>query len=181
MTELVFEHLGPEGVRAGEQMISRVYTTTHADVIDDPFYSPERFTERVHAYSRSPGFELVIGYIDGNPVGLALGFALPVNSRWWRGLTTPIEPEFIAEDGTRTFALNEILTDPDWQGQGVAHQVHDELLNNRTERRATLLVREDNEKARAAYFKWGWRKIGKIRPFADSPHYDALILDLIKD
>jgi hypothetical protein len=45
-------------------------------------------------------------------------------------------------------------------------------------KRATLLVSEDNSPARRAYAKWGWRKIGKLQPFPDSPHYDALVLDL---
>jgi hypothetical protein len=40
-----------------------------------------------------------------------------------------------------------------------------------------LLVSEDNIPARP-YAKWGWRKIGKLQPFPDSPHYDALVLDL---
>jgi predicted GNAT family acetyltransferase len=84
----------------------------------------------------------------------------------------------IAEDGTRTFALCELMTHPDWQGKGVAHAVHDELLSRRPERRATLLVRQDNETARQAYFRWGWRQIGKLRPYPDAPHYDALMLDL---
>ena len=121
--------------------------------------------------------------IDGSPGGGAcaipqLGFTLSRGARWWQGLTTPVDPEAIAEDGSRTFALCEIMTHPEWQGRGIAHEVHDELLHQRPERRATLLVREDNEAARLAYFKWGWRQVGKLRPYPDSPHYDALILDL---
>lgn len=179
MTEdLTFEHLGSEAIDTSEDVITRLYVATHTDVIENPFYNAERFLERVRGYAKAPGFELVVGRIDAEPVGLALGYALPRGARWWQGLTTPIEPLLIAEDGTRTFALCEIMTRPDWQGKGVAHQVHDELLYKRPERRATLLVREDNETARLAYFRWGWRQIGKLRPYPDSPHYDALILDL---
>jgi predicted GNAT family acetyltransferase len=67
---------------------------------------------------------------------------------------------------------------PDWQGKGVAHALHDELLGSRHEERATLLVREDNTAAKTAYARWGWHKVGKLRPYPDSPHFDAMILRL---
>ncbi len=112
------------------------------------------------------------------PVGLALGYALPAGARWWAGLTTPAEPGMTEETGRRTFALNELMVSPDWQRRGVAHALHDELLGHRGEDRATLLVREDNTTAQRAYGRWGWQKVGKVQPFPDSPHYDALILPL---
>ena len=59
-----------------------------------------------------------------------------------------------------------------------AQALHDELLGHRPEARATLLVAEDNAPAQRAYATWGWRKLGKLQPFPDSPHYDALVLDL---
>ncbi|WP_084210768.1 GNAT family N-acetyltransferase [Pseudonocardia acaciae] len=136
--------------------------------------------ERVRAYAKSPRFECVLARIDDEPVGLALGYALPENARWWAGLTTPVDPELIREDGTRTFGLTELMTHPDWQGHGIAHRLHDELLYKRPEQRASLTVRSDNRTARQAYDKWGWWQMGKIKPFPDSPHYDALILDLTR-
>ena len=51
-------------------------------------------------------------------------------------------------------------------------------MNSRPERRATLLVRADNTAARTAYANWGWYTAASLQPFADSPVYDALILDL---
>lgn len=175
---LTFAHLGPDAMTELEDVVTQLYVATHGGVLDNSFYTTDRFVGRIRGYARAPGFELVVAYHDGEPVGLALGYALPTGARWWNGLTTPVEPGSITEDGTRTFALCEIMTHPEWQGRGVAHEVHDELLHNRPERRATLLVREDNETARAAYFKWGWHKIGKLQPYPDSPHYDALVLDL---
>jgi GNAT superfamily N-acetyltransferase len=175
---LVVDHHGPGDFGAAEEFVTRLYVAAHADSLHDPFYSVERFVERVRGYARSAQFELVTGRIGDQPVGLALGYGLPEHARWWAGLTTPVDPELIAEDGTRTFGLCELMTDPDWQGRGVAHQIHDELLFNRPERRASLLVAAENETARQAYFKWGWHQIGKLRPYPDSPHYDALILDL---
>lgn len=161
-----------------ETVVAQVYEASHVDVIDNPFYSTERFVERVKGYLRAPGFELVVAYGDEIPIGLAFGYALPVNARWWDGLTTPVDEGFTDETGTRTFALNELMVVPEWQGKGVAHTLHDELLGGRTEERATLLVREDNTSAQQAYARWGWRKIGKLRPYPDAPHFDAMILPL---
>lgn len=159
-------------------VIVRVYEGSHADVIDDPFYSAERFAERVRNYARAPGFEIVVAHVGGEPVGQAFGYALPPSARWWTALTTPVPDGFTEESGSRTFALNELMVVPAWQGQGVAHALHDALLGGRSEERATLLVREDNDSARRAYARWGWRKVGKAQPFPDSPHFDAMVLDL---
>ena len=85
---------------------------------------------------------------------------------------------FTSETGRRTFALNELMVEPQWQRRGTAHALHDELLRVRPEERATLLVRTDNEAAQTAYARWGWQKVAKVRPFPDSPLFDALILPL---
>jgi GNAT superfamily N-acetyltransferase len=157
-----------------DSTIVPLYEASHADVIENPFYSGERFAERVRGYLQSPGFEIVIARIGGDPVGQAFGYALPSTSKWWDGLTTPVPAGFTTETGTRTFAFNELMVVPAWQGKGVAHALHDELLAGRTEERATLLVREDNTSAKLAYRRWGWEKIGKLRPFPDAPHFDSM-------
>ncbi|TDD14049.1 GNAT family N-acetyltransferase [Actinomadura sp. KC06] len=159
-------------------VIVPVYIASHQDVIDQPFYSAERFAERFPGYAKAPGFEIVIARIGGQPVGQAFGYALPVNARWWDGLTTPVPDGFTTETGSRTFAFNELMVVPERQGKGVAHALHDALLGGRAEERATLLVREDNESARRAYARWGWRKAGKAQPFPDSPHFDVMIVEL---
>lgn len=161
-----------------EGVIVPVYVASHQDVIDQPFYSAKRFAERFPGYAKAPGFEIVIAHIGGEPVGQAFGYALPVNARWWEGLTTPVPAGFTTEMGSRTFAFNELMVVPEWQGKGVAHALHDALLGGRAEERATLLVREDNESAQRAYARWGWRKAGKAQPFPDSPHFDVMMVDL---
>lgn len=161
-----------------ESVIGPVYEDSHQDVITDPFYSTTRFIERVRGYIQSPGFALVAAYDADTAVGFAFGYALPTNARWWQGLTTPTPDDFTTETGNRTFALNELMVTPDYQRRGIAHALHDELLRKRPEERATLLVREGNETAKTAYKRWGWKKIGKLQPFADSPNFDAMILPL---
>ncbi|MBA9002454.1 GNAT family N-acetyltransferase [Thermomonospora cellulosilytica] len=177
--DLTFTRHDPAGIeRILDAVVVPLYEATHADVIDDPFYSAARFAERVRGYVRAPGFEIVVAYLDGTPVGQAFGYALPATSRWWEGLTTPVPDGFTVETGSRTFAFNELMVLPEWQGKGVAHALHDELLGGRKEERATLLVREDNEPAQTAYARWGWKKVGKLRPYPDAPHYDALVIGL---
>jgi ribosomal protein S18 acetylase RimI-like enzyme len=160
-----------------ETAVLPLHEASRPELVSDPFYRPERFAERVRGYMKAPGFELVVGEV-GAPRGLALGYALPEGARWWQGLTTPVDPEMVAETGDRTFALCELMVHPDWRRRGIARALHDELLGHRPERRATVLVREDNAAAQHASAKWGWHKVGKLQPFPDSPHYDALVLDL---
>ena len=82
------------------------------------------------------------------------------------------------DDGHRTFALTEIMIRGPWRRQGYARHLHDALLRNRKEERATLLVLPDNAPAKAAYAAWGWRKLGELKPFEDSPTYDSMIVSL---
>jgi ribosomal protein S18 acetylase RimI-like enzyme len=76
----------------------------------------------------------------------------------------------LREDGTRTFALSEIMVRRAYTGQGIAHALHDELLGGRSEERATLLVRPANTFAYRAYTGGGGRKspshapAGRTRP-----------------
>lgn len=176
---LAFEHLGSDELLTHKDVITDLYVVTYQEEIENPFQTVERFMRRVDGYARAPGFEFVLGRVQGQAVGVALGYPLPPGARWWNGLTTPVAPELIEEDGRRTFALCELMVHPGYQAKSVGHRLHDELLLSRPERRATLLVKDDNETARQAYEKWGWRQIGKIRPsWPDAPHLDALILNL---
>lgn len=157
-----------------------VYRDAYADELEDPFRTPDRFWARLDAYASRDGFAMVAGRVDGTLVAFALGYPLPAGSRWWRHLRGEHEgdTEFTWEDGSRTFALNELMTAPAWRGRGFARALHDELLADRPEPRATLLTRPDNEPARSAYLRWGWRIVGTMQSFPDSPVFDALVLDL---
>ncbi len=93
-------------------------------------------------------------------------------------MRTEVDPADIAEDGHRTFAVNELMVVPARTGRGYGRALHDALLANRPEKRATLLVRPDNIPARPAYERWGWCKLGELQPFDDAPRYDAMVIDL---
>ncbi|MFJ9588792.1 GNAT family N-acetyltransferase, partial [Streptomyces acidicola] len=81
--------------------------------------------------------------------------------------------------GTRTYALSELMVRVPWRKTGIARQLHDALLAERTEERATLLVRQSHPKVHALYESWGWRTIGDLRPRIEhAPFMHAMLLDL---
>ncbi|BDT88529.1 N-acetyltransferase [Nocardia cyriacigeorgica] len=177
MTE--FRRYDPSGAREIRDTVLDVYARAYAESIasGDPFESLEAATRRFDAYTNSAGFDLVVLYSDGEAIGQAWGWPLNENSCWWNGLRLDKEePEFTKEDGTRTFALSEIMVVREHTGRGHARALHDDLLGGRRERRATLLVDPTNVNAYARYRKWGWFRIGTLRPnWEAAPTFDVLI------
>ncbi|QFG22858.1 GNAT family N-acetyltransferase [Actinomadura sp. WMMB 499] len=178
--ELEFRRHDAVQARAVRATVEEIYRDAYADAIasGDPFDSPEHFMTRFDAYTDSDrGFEMVVAYLDGEPVGQTWGWPLAPDTAWWRGLVEEPEPGFAEEDGTRTFALSEIMVRRQWTGQGTAHALHNALLTGRHETRATLLVEADNHTAYRAYTAWGWRRVGQLRPsWPDAPLFDVLLL-----
>ncbi|SUE31170.1 Acetyltransferase (GNAT) family [Nocardia farcinica] len=164
-------------------VVEAIFRRSYTDAIEsgDPFDTPEEFMRRFDSYTGGSGFDLVIAYIDGEPVGQTWGWPLGPHNVWWGGLTLDDDDpaEFTAEDGTRTFALSEIMVCQEWTGRGLARALHDELLSGRREQRATLLVEPENERAYARYRKWGWSRVGMLTPgWPDAPTFDVLIRSL---
>jgi ribosomal protein S18 acetylase RimI-like enzyme len=178
MAELTIFHRDAAGMRAQKAILLDAYVEIYAAKLGDPFFVPERFWERLEAYASRDGFDLVVGYSGEVLVGYALGFRLPAKSAWWRGFHGDVSPDVLTETGDRTFALTQIMVRPAWRRQGCARQLHDALVVGRPEERATLLVQAENVAARRAYAAWGWEQIGTVKPFEDSPTYDALVLPL---
>jgi ribosomal protein S18 acetylase RimI-like enzyme len=155
-----------------------VYADVYADRADNPFFSVARFAARLENHLTAPRFALVTGEVDGDLVGYAYGASLRAGTLWWAGLREPVPPELLAETGDRTFALNEIMVRAPWRRRGIAQRLHGQLLADRPESRATLLVEQENDPARAAYRAWGWRNVGHLQPFPDAPVYESMLLDL---
>ncbi|MEU7873121.1 GNAT family N-acetyltransferase [Dactylosporangium sp. NPDC049140] len=76
------------------------------------------------------------------------------------------------------YIFREFAVHPRWQRHGYGQQIHDELLRERDEQVAHLLVRPDNDPALAAYRNWGWTKVATKQPFVDSPVFGLMVLDL---
>jgi ribosomal protein S18 acetylase RimI-like enzyme len=131
----------------------RLYVEVNHDILHLSFFNREQFEAAFVGQRAHDGFELVGAHRAGQLVGVVFGF-------------TEIPGE--------QYAICELMVAPACQRQGIAKRLHDELLRPRPERRADLYVRQDNDKAQAAYRKWGWRKVGEIQPRADAPVLDEL-------
>jgi ribosomal protein S18 acetylase RimI-like enzyme len=73
-----------------------------------------------------------------------------------------------------TFTIIEMAVRKPYRRQGIARQLHAALLADVRADRVTLLARPEAEPAQAAYRDWGYRTIGKVRPWPDAPAYDAM-------
>ncbi|MGI5206219.1 GNAT family N-acetyltransferase [Spirillospora sp. CA-108201] len=182
MTSPEFRRFDAQQAREIRGIVEGIYRDAYVDAIasGDPFDSPERFITRFDAYTSSGrGFDMVMAFEDGQPIGQTWGWPLGPDTAWWCGLLEVPEPGFALEDGARTFALSEIMVGDQWKGQGIAHALHDALLGERSETRATLLVEADNVTAYRAYSSWGWERVSQLRPnWPDAPLFDVLVLPL---
>lgn len=173
------EHLGADALQDRREELLAVYAEVYSAQLDAPFFSLPRYWERLEGYASRDGFAMRLGRLGDDLVGYALGYTLPAGSRWWEGLRQDVPKDLLVEDGHRTFGLNEIMVRAPWRRRGYARALHDALLADRAEERATLLVLPDNVPAGSAYRSWGWYKLGELQPFPDAPVYDAMLLDLI--
>jgi GNAT superfamily N-acetyltransferase len=165
------------------ELVRQAIVDIHVEVrqrdlgLTGPFYSAERFSERLTAHRSNPGWEAVIAYDGNEPAGFAYATPLGPTTRWWSSMTTPLPDGYTVETGKRTLALNEIVVRRPWRGTGLAHRIHEELLAGKEEERVTLLVnpKAGDGKVQAVYERWGYEKIGEQQPFADSPVFAAMM------
>lgn len=175
MTEaLTIAHHGPDVVPAMRDELLAVHVDARAELLSQPFYSAERFWERFESYIKDTSFSMVTGRVNGILVGYAFGSRLSAETGWWKGMQDVADPAITRETGSRTFAFREILVRKTHQRRGHAHQLHDALLADRPEQRATLLVRSDNP-ARELYLRWGWSLVGFLQPYPDSPRFESMV------
>jgi hypothetical protein len=156
----------------------------YAEVYAEPPYEwgpehAELFADRFEGQRQQDGFTLIEARDQGRLVGMSFGVTLLPNTPWWQNLTTPAAENVTAEHPNRTFALVELLVRAPWRRRRVAGTMHDLLLADRIEERATLTVLPAAEAARAAYRKWGWQKVAQKRnPLPGSPVFDVLVKEL---
>jgi len=114
----------------------------------NPFYSRERFLERLAGYQRAPGYTLITARDASDElVAFLYGYPLPPGSRWWSVLQPQPPADFVAEDGTRSFAINDMVVRPDWRRRGVARALHDEIRAEHPGKRV-YLDRSSRQRAR---------------------------------
>ncbi|MEU7797976.1 GNAT family N-acetyltransferase [Micromonospora arborensis] len=166
-------HSADEAEGILDQLVD-LYLEVYAD--GGEFHSEARYRRQLSLHMQRSGWELVTATLDGALVGYIYGFPLPSQTRWWEGIHEPVPPGFTDEDGTRTFALSELLVHPAWRRKGIAMALHDELVALRPEPRATLLVSPDNVAAQTAYRSWGWNKVTKLQPnWENAPILEVLV------
>ena len=174
-TDLILRSFNSAQVQPILEQLIAIYVEIYSDPTD-AFHGEERYRKQITNHMTAPGWKLVTGTKNAEITGYAYGFPLPPTTRWWQGLQTPVPEGFTEEDGTRTFAISEIMVRARWRRQGIARALHDELLANRPEPRATLLAEPDNKPAQAAYAAWGWRRVAELRPhWNNAPRYDVLV------
>ena len=155
----------------------------HDEVYGDPPYGSDDdaagYASRFKVHCRQPGFILAEARHGGYLVGYAAGLPLRPSTSWWRNLTIPLADEVTAEHPGRTFALTDLLVRASWRRQGVARALHDLILTDRPEERATLTVLPAATAAQHAFGSWGWRKVARTRdPGPRSPASDVLLTTL---
>jgi GNAT superfamily N-acetyltransferase len=155
----------------------------HAEVYADPPYlrndDAAVFSERFRVQRRQPGFALAVAGHGGYPVGYAAGMPLRPSTSWWRDLTAPLPDDVTAEHPGRTFAVVELLVRASWRRQGIGRALHDLLLADRPEERATAVLLPAAAAAQRAFRDWGWRKVARRRdPAPGSFVADVLVLSL---
>lgn len=138
------------------------------------------FADRFEVQCRQEGFTLIEARDDTQLAGFTFGVTLQPTTPWWHNLTTTLPAEITTERPGRTLALVELLVRPPWRRHHIARGMHDLLLKDRPEERATLTVLPAAVPAQAAYRKWGWHRVAQKRnPLPGSPLFDVLIKELI--
>lgn len=153
-----------------------LYREVFAHEIDEPFWSLERFSQRVARHAAMAGFGAVVAHVGDEPTAFAYGITLPATTRWWATIEpSPADPAFTHEDGHRTFALFEVLVRPEHQGKRMGRRIHDALLARRDEERVTVATHRGNTHARSTYLRWGYHRIGTRQPPSPAPLLDVFL------
>jgi ribosomal protein S18 acetylase RimI-like enzyme len=154
----------------------------HAEVYAEPPYDRDdagRSADRFRVQRRQPGFVLAEARHGGYLVGYATGMPLRPSTSWWRELTTTLPDQLTAEYAGRTFALTDLLVRASWRRQGIGRTLHDLILQDRREERATLTVLPAAAAAQRAFRDWGWRKVARTRhPLPATRVSDVLVTAL---
>ena len=179
-TAVEFHALGGEEAGRHLDELAEVY----AEVYAEPPYEwgddhAALFKERFEGQRQQAGFSLVEARDDGQLVGVAFGVTLQPTTPWWQDLLSPLPATTTTEYPNRTFALVELLIRAPWRRQHIAQTLHDRLLTDRPEQRATLTVLPAAAPAQAAYRKWGWERVAQKRnPLPGSPVFDVMVTPL---
>lgn len=179
MGDVEFVHYrGPEAARALSEEYADVYTEIYAEppYNSGPLYSRGRFLERTGRQVHRPGFELLAAVdVDTRALaGFCFGFSFGEGG-WWGGETTEPPAEVLTAEKV---AVIELVLRKAYRGRGYGKALLEAFLAGRPEPWATLLA-HPAAPAHARYERWGWRKVGTVRPAPDAPVVDAMVLNIL--
>ncbi|MBF6047731.1 GNAT family N-acetyltransferase [Streptomyces sp. NRRL B-1677] len=133
---------------------------------------------RFRSQTRKTAFRAALARAeDGEAVGIAYGYPLGPNTGWWDQLVTPVPDHMRREDGHRTFGLMELAVREPWRGRGIAHRLHDAMLEGTEAERVLLNVHPDSKVAQDTYRSWGYQKVGEARPWPGADLHDVMLLN----
>ena len=172
---LTVSHYTREHAADVRRQLLDVYAEVYAkEAAEDPFFSLPRFSARLDAHSPTAAGPVSSARWAIPP--WAMPTVAPTRRR--TGRTSPTPSADVSSFATGTFGLCELMVRKAWRGTGIARALHDELVQDRPEVRASLLVEETHPRVRATYRRWGYQVVGQLRPTADAPQYTAMVLDL---
>ncbi|WAP56370.1 GNAT family N-acetyltransferase [Streptomyces sp. S465] len=152
-----------------------IYKECWAHKLHLPHYAPEAFGERLHRHAGEPGWEAVVAYDSGEPIGYIYANRLTGgDDRWWRRVRPEPEPTMA---GVSTVAVKEMMVRQRWRRQGTARKLHDVLLAGRPETQVSLMVNPLNQDGRvqALYASWGYRALGTARSSPEAPVLTVMV------
>ncbi|MFF8958756.1 GNAT family N-acetyltransferase [Streptomyces sp. NPDC014894] len=177
---ITVERMDAAGAVRVEGELRRVY----AEVFAEPPYEEtaegvEAGLRRFHGKAGEPGFRAALARDgDGEPVGMAYGYALGARNDWWDRMVEPVPEALSREDGGRTFGLMELAVRARWRRFGVGRRLHDALTEGAEEERMLLNMWPEARAALAAYRRWGYRKVGEARAGDSGFVLDVMVLEL---
>ncbi|MFE9215985.1 GNAT family N-acetyltransferase [Streptomyces lavendulae] len=176
------EHIGIEQLDGPAAALAEgAFRLVYAEAFAGPPYAETEADvsaafRRFRTWTRKSTFRGVLAVTDdGEPVGMAYGYALGPQAGWWDQLTERVSEDMRREDGRRTFGLMEMAVRAAWRRQGVARRLHEALLTAVDAERVLLNVHPDSREAVAAYRSWGYRKVGDAHPWPGAPLYDVML------
>jgi ribosomal protein S18 acetylase RimI-like enzyme len=152
----------------------------YAEVYAEPPYNEgpsdvDVFAGNWEYYVTQPDFRVALARIGTELVGFSFGYALRSNTNWWKVMLDPVDESVVTETDGRTFAIIDLAVRADHRLGGIGSELHTALTRDLSQERVTLLVRPEAKAATAAYRSWGYRPVGRIRPFPQAPVYLAML------
>jgi ribosomal protein S18 acetylase RimI-like enzyme len=158
------------------QLYDTVFSKPPFVWIPEESRSHEELLRRLIADS---SFSAVVIHEGSELIGFAYGATLGPDTHWWNGLPPDKDAEFYSERPGRTFALIDLAVHPAHRRRGFGRLLVTELLNHRSEERATLSVQPTAIGAQHFYGHLGWTHIGvkEAAPGSVSPRWDIFVKD----